>query len=267
MTRLHHAFRHELSLHGRTILVTVTAVAGAVLLFQMVRWVQGPVLFNLWGGFGLVATVTGIIITSGVFGEMRTPGLRLDLLLRPAGAVEKVGAKLLLTTVFFFVAITTAYLLASLVAIGLYLALGGRGELLTFLDYGRWLRTAGAVFLDYLPVHGIFFFGAVYFRRNPVGRTLIALVGWLTGYLVLALVMIRVVFHPFLSGRYSGHQAPRALGFRLDGSGGFIAGSRIWMHVAPGFLHTGEIAGTALRIVVPLLFWGLAVLRFRESEA
>ncbi|TVR67521.1 MAG: hypothetical protein EA427_13470 [Spirochaetaceae bacterium] len=266
MKRFQHAFRHELVLHWRTMSVTTLAVAGAVMLLQMVRWWRGPLAFNLWNGFGLVTMVIGIIITTGMFGELRSPGSRLELLLRPASVLEKVGAKLLVSTVLFMTLITGAFLLASLVSLLLYLLLGGRADLLLFFDNGQWLVTAGAAFFDYLPVQAVFFFGSVYFRKNPAGRTLLAMVGWVASYLVLSLAMTRLIFAPYVTGRYAGLGAPRALGFQLDRNSGFIAGSRIWAHVAPGFLLSGRGLGITVRVLVLLTFWGLSFLRFRETE-
>ena len=266
MNRFNHALRHELLQQGRVILITSLAIAGSVMLINVIRWVAEPVAVNLWTGFGPVMVIAGVIITTGAFSEIRSPGTRIELLLRPARIVEKVGAKLLVSSLFYGLAITAAYLLVSLLALALYLLVGGRGNLLVFFDNGRWLVTAGRAFIDYLPLHGIFFFGALYFRRNPGGRTLLALVGSITGYVVLTLVMIRVVFQRYLSGRYSRVNAPRALGFELDSGGGVILGSRLWVHVIPGILQDGDTLALVFRILVPLVFWSLTLLRFRETE-
>lgn len=267
MSRLRHACRHEWVLHWRTLSLTAPAVAGSVMLLQMVRWWRGLHAFNLWNGFGLITMVTGVIITTGMFAELRSPETRVDLLLRPAGILEKVGAKLMVATLLFVVLITGAFLAASLLSMAVYLLLGGRANLMVFLDNGQWVRTAGSAFLEYLPVQSVFFFGSVYFRKNPVRRTLLVAVGWIAGYVVFFLVMVRLIFAPYLTGRYSRLASPRALGFNLDSTGGYIAGSRIWEHVAPGFLQDGRILGIALKLLVPVCFWGLTLLRFRETEA
>jgi hypothetical protein len=266
MNRFRHALQHEVYLHGRAIVTTAFAIAGALMIIQMLRWIRVVVAFNLWNGFGLIVTVAGIIITSGMFGEVRSPGRRIELLLRPASTLEKVGAKLVVSTLFFLLAMTVAFLVASLTAMLVFFAIGGRTDMMVFLDGGRWLISSGAATFDFLPVHAVFFFGAIYFRRNPAGKTLLSAAGWTASYLIAAAIMIRVIFAPYLTGRYSGHGAPRAFGLQLTPDNGFFFSSRIWVNIVPQFLQDGEVAGIALRIVVILVFWGLAVLRFRETE-
>lgn len=266
MNRFQHTLRHELYLHSRTILTITFAVAGSVMVLQMVRWVVQPLPFNLWSGFPLVSIVTGLIVTSGMFNELRSPGSRIELLLRPVSALEKIGAKLLVSTLFFFLAITAAYLVVSLVSLILYFSIGGREELIAFFAGGRWLGTVGSAFLDFLPLHAIFFFGAVYFRRNPAGRTLMSLVGSIAGYLLLFFLFVRIAFAPYLTGRYSAVGAPRAMGLQLDSENIFLFADRFWVQLVPGFVQNGETVGLAVRTLLPLVFWALAVLRFRETE-
>lgn len=266
MNRFRHLLRHEAYLHGRTIIMTVFAITGMLTVIQMLRWIRVLVAFNLWDGFGLIATVAGIMITSGMFRELRSPGRRIELLLRPAPSAAKVGAKLVVSSLFFLLAVTAAYLVASLVSMVAFLLLGGRTDLLVFLDGGRWLSTVARATFNFLPVQAVFFFGAVYFRRNSTGKTLLALTGWTASYLLAAALMVRLVFAPYLTGRYSGHGAPRAFGIQLNPGDGLLFPGRVWENILPRFLQEGEAAGIALRIVVILVFWTLAVLRFRETE-
>lgn len=261
-----HTLRQEFAAGWRTISITTGGVAGALMLVQMVRWINRPVVFNLWNGYGLIMTVTGVILTSGVFRELRSPGQRIEFLLRPVSTLEKVGAKLVVSTVVYGLAMTLAYVVASLLALVVFLMLGGQGDLLMFLDGGRWLLTAGSAFLDFLPVHAVFFFGAVYFRRNPAGRTLLALVGAGASYLLVTLLLAQAVFFPYMSGRYAGVEAPRAFGLHLDSRNGLVFAERIWVQVVPGFLQNGEINGILFRVAIIVIFWGLAVLRLRETE-
>lgn len=264
--RFLHVLRHEVVLQFRSLLLTAGGIAGAVTALQLLRWARGPRLFNIWVSLGPVMILAGILVTLGVFGEMRDPRRREELLLRPATAGEKVGAKVLVSTVIFAALLTVAYVVASLLALGGFLLLGGQGNALVFLDRGRWIQRAAESFLGYLPVQAMFTFGAVYFRRNPLGRTLLTAVAWLVSYVLLGAIMVQIVFLPYLSGRYSGVAAPRVEGIALDGMEGSLLSGSIWSRIVPEALALEEPLYGLFNIGVVLICWALAVLRFRESQ-
>ncbi|SIQ40292.1 hypothetical protein SAMN05920897_10877 [Alkalispirochaeta americana] len=264
--RFLHVLRHEVVLQFRSLLLTAGGIAGAVTALQLLRWARGPQLFNIWGSFGAVMILAGVLITLGAFGDMRDPRRREEILLRPAAAWEKVGAKVLVSTVIFAAFLTVAYAVASLLALGGYLLLGGQGNPLVFLDRGRWIQRAAESFWGYLPVQAIFTFGAVYFRRNPLGRTLLAGVAWLVSYVLLGAIMVQIVFLPYLSGRYGTVAAPRIEGIALDGFEGSLLSGNVWARVAPEALFLEEPLYGLFNIAVVLICWGLAVLRFRETQ-
>lgn len=265
MNRFIWALRHEIALHIRNLVVISLAVAGAMMLFRMLPWVHRVQVINVWNTFSVVTMVTGLIITAGSFQELQSPGHRIELLLRPATVVEKVGAKLLVTTVLFWLLMTAAHVAVSLLGAALYRLAGGVEPLTGFFHEGMWLAGAVETLPNYLPLHAVFFFGAVYFRRHPAGRTTLAAVGWVSSYVIAAVVAVRFIFAPYMgASRRFGRRS--AMGVELGGEFGLQFNEQIWQEIAPLYLQNPELLATVLRILMVAAFWGLAFLRFRETE-
>ncbi len=265
MNRFIWALRHEIALHLRNLMVIAMAVAGSMMLFRMLPWIQSVQVFNVWSTFPAVTIITGVIITAGIFQELRSPGHRIELLLRPASVLEKVGAKLLVSTVLFWLLMTLAHLAVSVVAALLYRLAGGDAPLVGFFNEGYWLVMALETMPDFLPVQALFFFGAVYFRKNPAGRTMLSLVGWLSTYVVAGVVALRFIFAPYFpgDGRFGHRHIP---GFEMGGDHGLQLDGQVWREIVPGIFQNPELLYNLLRISVVLVFWALAFLRFRETE-
>jgi hypothetical protein len=253
MKRLMHATVHEARLQVRNIAVAALAVAGALTLASLLGWVGEVEVPDLWTPYQLAIVVLGVLITSSSFAEMRSPGRRIEFLLRPATVWEKVISKLLVTTILVWVVTTAAFVLAAFSAWLLYVIVAGTadaGAALSpaFAD-GRWLTIAWETLLGYLPLHAIFFFGSVYFKKHPAGRTLLAVVVWIGSYLIVGAGAIRVIFARYLGGA------------------GFEMREQLWREIAPWFVRNPEAAETLFSVAVPAVFWLLTVLRLRESEA
>jgi len=263
MKRFLHSIQHELTLQYRNILIASGAVAGSMMLFAMLTWIGGVEAFDLWPGYQLAMIIIGVLITSSSFSELRSPGQRIAYLLRPATVWEKAGSKILITTVFVWLSVTVAFFLAALLSAGLYGILSGGGEAARAFEIsfagGEWWRIAGEAFLSYLPVHALFFFGSVYFRKHPAGRTLLAIVGWLGSYVVLAVVAVRVIFGRYIQDARFSNQFGSQEAFVFDG--------RLWNEVMPWYLRNPEALEPILTTAIVVIFWLLAVLRLRETEA
>ncbi len=271
MRRFMHSIQHELTLQYRNILIASGAVAGSMMLFAMLTWIGGVEAFDLWPGYQLAMIIIGVLMTSSSFSELRSPGQRIAYLLRPSTVWEKAGSKILVTTVFIWLSVTVAFFLAALVSAGLYSLLSGGEEAIRAFEIsfagGEWWRIAGEAFVSYLPVHAIFFFGSVYFRKHPAGRTLLAVVGWIGSYVVLAVVAVRIIFGRYLTGSYPGDGRIRAFGREFGPQEGLVFDGRLWSEVMPWYLQNPEALEPILTTAVVVIFWLLAVLRLRETEA
>jgi hypothetical protein len=219
MKRFAHALSHELTLQYRNILIAAGAAAGAMMLVSMVTWVGGIEPVDLWPGYQAAMLIIGVLITSGEFGELRSPGHRIAFLLRPSTVWEKVATKILVSTLFVWVSVTLAFLLVSLLSSVIYLVVAGGERAAWALGIafagGEWPRIAWETLRVYLPIHAVFFFGSVYFRKHPAGRTLLAGVAWVTSYVVVGAITMRLVFRRYIEGSYPGSGRIRAMGIEF----------------------------------------------------
>jgi hypothetical protein len=270
MNRLVHVLRHEIFQQLRTIMITSGAVAGTILLFSMLNWVGGLDVVDLWPAYGPVMVIMGLLLTARSFSELKSPGRRIEYLLRPATVWEKVLGKLFVSTVVIWLAVTVAFLVATTVGVVLFLLLGGglpAGEVFrTALVRGQWIVLAGETFLNYLPLQAVFFFGAVYFRGQSAGKTLLSVVGWISSYVFIAVFTVRIVFNRYFAGVVP-HSGARRFG-RLEGPlthADIDAG--MWREIAPFYLQNPELLRSILSVLLVVVFWSLTVLRLRETEA
>ena len=122
MNRFVHTMRHEASLQFRNTLITACAVAGSMMLISLLGLLGDIEVPDLWPGYRVAMPILGVILTSGAFSELRSQGHKIEFLLRPATVWEKAASKLLISTIFVWVTVTLAFVLASLVAALAYLA-------------------------------------------------------------------------------------------------------------------------------------------------
>lgn len=264
-----HVIRHEFYLQSRNIAFASVGVAGVVLLFALLRWIGGIIPINLWPVYEEVMALLGVLITIGIFPELRSPGRRIEFLLRPAGSWEKILAKLTVSTVGVWAAVTLAFLAASVVGIVLYLVAGGSLAFEALLRHalgdGALLGTAWRTFLGYLPIQAVFFFGAVYFQKHHAAKTLLSIVGWVTSYGILSTVAARIIFHRYFVETIP-HSGARRFG-RFEGPITELdITPQMWREIAPFYLQNPEMVQMIAGVATVLLFWSLAILRLRETE-
>lgn len=256
MKRLLHVFEHEVNLNYKTFVISVVGVAGLLLLFSMGRWLEYPRPIDLWQAFPPVMILAGAVVTSGIFSELGKKERRTEYLLRPADAWEKVLAKLVLTSVGYWLMMVVAFVAASGLGALLYVVLTNGSDLTGSFSHGRWWAIALDTLHGYLVVHAVFFFGSVYFRRHALGHTLLAIVGWATSYAIIAVVAVRTIFHPYFAGVR-----------RLSDSAVFSFQAEVEDLFTRRFLDHALVWQVIVEILLILFFWGLSWLRLRETEA
>lgn len=245
---------HELFLQWRRVLLSSLAVAGSAMLLSMLSWIGGnPASPNMLDQFPPFLLVWGVVVTSGVFAELREDAFRMEFLLRPAAAAEKVVAKLLVSTLGYFVTFTVIYFTMNGVLRGIYTLLySSPGSAVT-----NPVRLVWDVFQSYLLVHSWFFLGAVYFRRHNGIKTLFVIAGVGISLALLTALMARLIFDPFMQG-----EGARLLEQRYGNpsSMGDLPGS------IRASLKTARVIGKGALIVSVPGFWLLSWRRLRETE-
>lgn len=256
MNHLIHVFKHEFNLNIRTFVISAVGVTGLLLLVSMGKWFDRPVPVDLWQAFPPIMIIAGAIVTSGIFAELGSPGRRIEYLLRPADAWEKVLAKLVLTSLGYWLVMVLAFAIASGLGAILYRILVNGSSITGSFAHGKWVAIAFDTLRGYLTVHAIFFFGSVYFRKHALGHTLLAVVGWVTSYAIVGVVSVRTIFHPYFSGVR-----------RLSDSAVFSFQAEIEDVFTNRFLDHAMLWQILIEVCVIVFFWGLAWLRLRETEA
>ncbi|KAA5542498.1 hypothetical protein [Adhaeribacter rhizoryzae] len=200
---------------------------------------NGVFLIGLFGSGG--------IFTATMFQEFSESAKGIWLLSIPATAAEKIAAAILLSGFAFLV----AYL-------GIYYLTDGLYTLLTYQKYGTtplnlfrngfyWLVCA------YFLFNGIILLGSVYFTKLSFVKTL----------LVLLLVLVFLNYaNNFLMGIISGipniNSSTPLSGFQFEHQG-----ENIYVNLPE---NIDSISNIFARAVLPLIFWSITWLRFREKE-
>jgi hypothetical protein len=149
-----------------------------------------------------------------------------------------------------------AFVLASALGALLYLVLTNGQSVTGVFAHGEWVTIIFQTLRAYLPLHAIFFFGSVYFRKHALGHTLLAIVAWAASYAIIAVTTVRIVFNPYFSGVR-----------RVSDSTIFSFESRIEEIFSEGFTSSIDSWAVIFEVAFVLLFWVLAWVRLRETEA
>lgn len=245
---------HEFFTQWRRVVISSLAVAGAAMLLSLLSWIGGnPASSNMGEQFAPFLVAWGVVVTSGVFAELRDDAFRMEFLLRPASATEKVLAKLLISTVGYFVTFTVVYFTMSGVLRGIYtLVFGSSGPGMVSP-----IRVVWEVFQTYLVVHSWFFLGAVYFRSHNGIKTLLVVVAVGVSYALITAALGRLVFDPFMHGEQA-----ELLRRRFGDPGSF----RDLPSSITRTLEVYRVLGRGLLVLSVPGFWLLSWRRLRETE-
>ncbi|MFP4302533.1 MAG: hypothetical protein ACLFPW_03945 [Spirochaetaceae bacterium] len=245
---------HETFTQWRRVLLSALAVAGAAMILSLLSWVGGnPASPRMAEQFAPFMIAWGVVVTSGVFGELREDAFRMEFLLRPASTMEKLFSKLLVSTLGYFVIFTVIYFTMSGVLRGIYaLVFGSQGPGITSP-----LRLLWDVLLAYLVVHSWFFLGAVYFKSHNGIKTLLVVVGVGFTYALLTAGLGRLILDPFIHG-----EEAELLRQRFENI-------RAFEELPASITDTVKLYGTLGKAVLILSvpgFWLLSWRRLRETE-
>ncbi len=237
----------------KAVAIAAGATFGGLLVIYLLNLVGGRSWDFHEGFFPMALTISGTIVTSLAFIDLHLPQKSQAYLMLPVSAAERVVERVLTTNLLFILAVSLAYGLFSLVAAGL-------GELLIGRSFGFYLPVSGEgleAIKGYALIHAVFLFGAVYFRRRNLLKTLLSLA---------VLGMMFAFFTAFLAWIAFGD-------YREMAAAGLFSGMAIDdALVASQMTRLADLARTAGRVfrfstyaITPAL-WVLTWLRLRETE-
>ena len=237
----------------KAVAIAAGATFGGLLVIYLLNLVGGRAWDFHEGFFPMALTISGTIVTSLAFIDLHLPQKSQAYLMLPVSAAERVVERVLTTNLLFILAVSLAYGLFSLVAAGL-------GELLIGRSFGLYLPVSGEgleAIKGYALIHAVFLFGAVYFRRRNLLKTLLSLA---------VLGMMFAFFAAFLAWIAFGD-------YREMAAAGLFSGMAIDdALVASQMTRLADLARTAGRVfrfstyaITPVL-WVLTWLRLRETE-
>ncbi len=183
-------FKKEILQGYKPMLITIGAVIGAALFILLlstrgegyVQVQQGLFLPLLWLG--------GLISTGMAFKEAHTAHQIHSWLMTPASRLEKFLQKLLMTTLFFILALIVTFFLATVLNSLVYLLVFKRAVPL-FNPFQRWVWINIG---HYLIVQSLFFLGAVWFRKYNFIKTVLTINILLTLLAIVTGVFAYLIF-------------------------------------------------------------------------
>ena len=236
----------------RSIGIAAGAVFGALTVIYLLSLLGGTDNFHAF--FPLVLVVGGTIVTSLAFIDLHLPHKSQAYLLLPVSAVERVIERIITTNILFVLAVSLAYGLFSLIAAGLGELILGRSFELYFPFSGEGL----AAIKRYMLLHAVILFGAVYFRRKNLLKTLLslAILGLTLGFFtaILSWISFGSVKELAESGFFSG--------MAFSGTG--LTGQMTRM--ANLFSSLARVLRFFFIYALTPILWVLTWLRLRETE-
>ena len=246
LRRLWLLLRADLVGDYRPLIIVCAAVVAVLLIFSMLTVLRGGESANyylVWYYLGLF--IWGPLLASYSFKELHDKTRNEAYLTLPASALEKTVARLLRTTIVFFVFLLAFASAASALVEGInWLVFGRRNGLFDASHEAVWAPVG-----HFIVVASLFFLGAAWFRRMHFVKTGLSVAAVLIGLVCVTALAVSLVFQDMeginISERegYNFYLAHRSL---LDA---LLASLQI-----------------VYFIVLPLFCWFVAWLRVKETE-
>jgi hypothetical protein len=253
--RLALLIRRDLHTQWRSALLSLAAAAAFVIAVALIAAFQGNAARVHEILFPLLFFPGGYILASRAFSDMHKKDSIQHFLLLPAGALEKTAARLLFTGPGYVLLASFGYTVASLLAWGLTSLLFKTAV----LPFNPFTEMAGALYIQYLVTHSIFFLGAAWFRKNHLLKTVLALIGFAFLVMLFSAASFRIVFWDFFSGFFTPDK----------GLNTYFDAHNISLFPGLGFrlMRYLEIAVKGFYFfVIPPFCWIVAWLRIKEVE-
>lgn len=247
--RLIHLIKNEILNTYRSLLVTIGAVAGVLLVIYLLEMTgHNPGNF-LEAWYFIVLFIGGFLISSKSFSVIHDRRQNYIYLTLPASDYEKFVSKLILTSIGWTLAVTVGYVLFSIVAATV-------SQLIWDNSMGIFnpLKADYLVgIVAYLVLQSIFVFGSVYFKKNALAKTLGSLFLFGVSLCLVAGLIFRLVFAKYF---------PACGNWQID----FSQFPDSVYDMENFFRIFAEIIKYVFWILLAPYFWILSLFRFKETE-
>lgn len=199
----------------------------------------------------------GLIVTSLAFGEAHNKNKNHGWLMLPASNLEKLTARLLMTSLGYAAGSLAFYFFFSLIAAGVSSLFIG----VNFPVFNPFNREILLNVAHYLVTHSIYLLGAIYFRKYHFLKTTLSFIGFGIAFAMLLAIFVRLVFWEY----FTGFLPSEKLITLIDSVDNWdLVAERLNVEKAG---RVFEIAGNVLywAILAPVC-WTIAYLRLRETE-
>lgn len=173
---------------------------------ELTFWAISLVIFMLMQnpvGVGMFITISGFIFASRMFNSFGyTPG-GMHYLLIPATHLEKLVTGILLSVFYFLICILACYFVGGTLGTHLGNLIFGTDNSIHFQLFenqsmmdSEYKNIAEIVnmFVSFVIVQSIFLLGSVYFKKNIIGKTMLAIIGLGVVLVILEVILFKLNF-------------------------------------------------------------------------
>ena len=193
--RIKALLERDIFLSTRSIVVTSITLGLLVIAITFVNNISINTGYSTLSTFATFFVFVGFAVTARSFSDMHSKERAYEWFMLPASILEKFLSKLLFTTVGWTLLFLAVYSISSLLGevLGI-LAFGHRHPFFNPLHPDVW-----RVVLDYCIIQSVFLFGAAYFKRNNLVKTVLAVVLFFSVFAILLFLAGRFFFYGFFT--------------------------------------------------------------------
>ncbi|GEO06376.1 hypothetical protein AAE02nite_40400 [Adhaeribacter aerolatus] len=241
--------KRQLKEHYQLYLLGSVALFGLLsLLFLLVHQWRDSFAGAVQNGVFLIGLfLSGGIFTATMFQEFSVPAKGIWLLGIPATAAEKVIAAIFLSGFAFLVVYLSIFYLADWLFVWLTYKEYSTTPLNLFRNGFYWL------IFTYFLFNGIILLGSVYFYKLSFIKTLLALL-----LVLISLNYLNNFLMMVISGIENINSSTPLSGFQFEHQG-----ENVYVTLPESL---DNLSNFFVRFVLPVVFWGITWLRFREKE-
>lgn len=167
--RQYHFVLRQFSLYQQRWFIAAAVIFGLMLIISVLHALFNPLsLYGIRDNYNGFFFIGGIILTSQIFKELHYPNRSYSFLSLPASTLDKLIASWLLTSPLYIIVFT----LGSFVIYAISFLIAG----IPFSFSHFFTASYGNTITTYLVVQTIFFWGACYFKKNNLLKTLLFLI-------------------------------------------------------------------------------------------
>lgn len=204
--------------------------------------------------FGLGLFLLGFIFTSTAFSDAHKRTTQHEWLMLPASTADKFIAKVLVSGVFYGISLIFYLALSSLLIEGINSLLWGS----RYPFFNPFRGEVWKAFFHYMVAQSVFLLGAAYFRKSNFIKTILAILGLVFFFSLIASVLGRIIFQPYLAG------SVEYWGTYLELNSPIWAADQELQEIFLRFFNTIEVIYWA--ITAPFC-WTVTYIRLKEVES